>query len=286
MCRPNFYAADSSTEKAYTAHETSACLRAKEGRALPQLAGRVPDPGDCLSIYMFDWDDTLFPTSALVAGGPELLRPVFDSIDSLVMELLESALSTPQSHVMLLTSANISWLHQAASDFLPRVSTILLAPRSNMSVVSAHRLHGEAAKTTQVPRQKVHMAALQASAMQDIMSAIGAHRFQVISVGDSPFDLEAAHALAFELHAEEESYVKTIAMKPAPAAVELVGELRALGRALPKLAGFRRSFHQSMCRSPQPVAQKPSSSVDALVSTTAAASEDPAIPVESAVAGA
>merc|ERR1719454_653813 len=70
-----------------------------------------------LSVFLFDWDDTLFPTSALTSLGPKSLDEAFKAIDAAVAELLSLAIATPRSHVVILTNANISWVHHAAETF-------------------------------------------------------------------------------------------------------------------------------------------------------------------------
>mmetsp|Transcript_14772 Transcript_14772/g.44520 ORF Transcript_14772/g.44520 Transcript_14772/m.44520 type:complete len:363 (+) Transcript_14772:92-1180(+) len=206
---------------------------------------------DCLSIFIFDWDDTLFPTSALVANGPEKLSPAFQLIDQLAAQLLGAALAMPLSHVMLLTSANLNWVYQSARDFLPRVSRLLEAPAENMHVVSAHRPRheggaaGGSAQAHEAARRKLEVVRTRAEGLQALIAELGVSAFQAISLGDSPYDLEAAHELARLLRAEA-SYVKTVAMMPRPRESELYGQLRALSKALEPLSTRARSSHQSM----------------------------------------
>merc|ERR1719454_2540011 len=54
---------------------------------------------DTLTVFLFDWDDTLFPTSALTSLGPECLSEALKDIDNVVAELLTTALSAPRSCV-------------------------------------------------------------------------------------------------------------------------------------------------------------------------------------------
>lgn len=211
---------------------------------------------EVFSIYIFDWDDTLLPTSALIALGPEQMKDALTEADVLASQILRSALATTNSHVMLLTNANISWLRQSAADFLPNVHAILETEHTNLSIVSAHLPRGQDpehdnATPEEVVRRKITVARTHASRFQAILNDYGLAKFQIISVGDGPQDLEAGRVLASALHADE-SHVKTVAMKMRPHQMELIGELRALCKALPVLCRVARSVHQSMFRSPTP----------------------------------
>jgi hypothetical protein len=206
---------------------------------------------DCVNIFVFDFDDTLFPTSALVEHGPEALRSSFGQIDALIVELFETALRTPRSHAMLLTCANLEWVYHCAAEFLPRTNELLQGHAENMSLVSAHRSRssGEwqeaALDPVAIASGKVEVAQSRAAGLQALIDACGAQTVQVVSIGDSPFDLQAGYALAGALRVEQ-AYVKTVAMKQRPQVGELVGELRALSRSLTPIARLSRSFHQTM----------------------------------------
>lgn len=246
-----------------------------------QPASRVSELnlGDCLSIFIFDWDDTLFPTSALVAVGPDKLAPALEQVDLLAEKLLRTALSLPRSHVMLLSSANIAWIYHSAREFLPRVNELLKDPADNMCIVSAHNAepdhqsghHGSLADPHEVARRKLEVVRARAAGFQVMIEELGADAFQVVSFGDSPHDLEAARVLAGMLHAEA-SYIKTVAMKPRPREGELVGQLRLLSGSLTTLSRCPRSYHQSMHRKPQPPVQ----------ASPAAASEPVPVPYKAA----
>jgi len=104
-----------------------------------QHAAQAAALGECLSVFLFDWDDTLFPTTALSAMGPEPLRSTFAVLDKLIVQLLRVALSMPRSRVVLLTNANPDWVRRAADDFLPEAAQLFHALPASMSIVSAQR---------------------------------------------------------------------------------------------------------------------------------------------------
>lgn len=220
----------------------------------------------CFSVFVFDWDDTLFPTSALVALGPKKIKVALEAIDTLVYKLLTSCLAIPNSHVMVLSSANIDWIYHSSQEFLPQVSPLFAQAPSNLSIVSAHRKSmrcsnpDDAMHPASVAAWKVETACSRAPHLCNLMADMPVCSVQVIGFGDGPQDLEATRELARCLqasHAEFSSYLKTIAMKPSPMEVELSGELRKIVASLDGLVRAPRSFHQSMHRStPQPLHQE------------------------------
>lgn len=218
-------------------------------------------PHECLSVVVFDWDDTLFPTSALTAFGPQKLGDTFLWVDSLVSSLLEASLAIPQSQVMILTNARSGWVQHAALRFLPKVNALLAEQASDLSVVSAYVPREERAKPdgdadpAEAMLWKRDAIGAKAPQFQEAIRDLNARAFQVMSIGDSPYDLEAAYVLAKSLQAEE-SYVKTVWMKPRPSPAELVRQLGALRHKFMPMLRAPRPFHQNMhlVGQPPPVA--------------------------------
>lgn len=210
-----------------------------------------------LSVFLFDWDDTLFPTTALASLGPERLGEALNAVDTIVAELLTAVLATPTSRVVILTNARSSWVHHAVQNFMPNVHTLLGAHQDGqLLLLSAHRDRSQftdAGSYEEAMRSsKCEAVRSLSTALRPVVDELQAQSFQVISVGDQPHDLVAAHALWGLMFSEEcgfeQSFVKTIAMKPMPTGVELAKQLGTLCKALPKLLNAARSFHQSMCQ--------------------------------------
>lgn len=206
-----------------------------------------------LSVFLLDWDDTLFPTTALTSFGPEAIEDVVEAIDTVVAEIIESLLATAGSRVIILTNANLSWVHHCAETFMPKVNALLRAEDSQLTLMSAHRDRAEfpesdtAAYEDAVRKSKSEAVRPLATALQQLAAESQIQSLQVVGVGDQPHDHAAAHALR-GLMCLEESFVKTVAMKPMPTAMELSRQLGTLCKSLPTLSKAARSSHQSMCR--------------------------------------
>jgi len=220
------------------------------------------DLSQALSVFLFDWDDTLFPTSALTAQGPERLEEDLKALDSTVEELLLAALAVPRSRVVILTNANISWVHYAAENFFPKVNALLQGPNERLSLLSAHRGRdsllevGSQAYEDIVRRAKSEAVVPLAKSLLQHFTEMQAQSLQIISIGDQPHDLAAAHALRSLMAVEEECFVKTVLMKAMPTGVELLRELGTLRKSLASLVSMPRSFHQSMQARPTSSASK------------------------------
>jgi len=206
---------------------------------------------DSMSVFLFDWDDTLFPTTALTSLGPEHLREALKTVDTIVAELLAS-LASPRSCVVILTNANLSWVHHAAENFLPKVKALFGAPDSQILLISAHRdraqlpEQGSPAYHEAVRRSKSEAVRPLATVVEKVARESQAQSLQVIGIGDQPHDLAAAHALRGLMCDIKESFVKTVLMKRMPTGTELARQLGTLCRSLPMLLTIARSFHQSM----------------------------------------
>jgi len=207
-----------------------------------------------LSVFLFDWDDTLFPTSALTSHGPDVMREALNAVDTAAAELLRDVLSIPRSCVVILTNANTSWVYHSAETFLPQVNSLLRAhldTDGKLSLISAHRDRkslpeiGTAAYEEVVRRSKSEAVQPLAVALDQVFRESQSLVLQVIGVGDQVHDLAAAHALQGLMRAED-SFVKTVLMKPLPGGMELARQLHSLCRSVPKFLTVARSFHQSM----------------------------------------
>lgn len=214
-----------------------------------------------LSVFLFDWDDTLFPTSALSALGPERLSDALKAIDSIAAELLTALLALPNSRVVILTNARHSWVQHAAKHFTPKVYALLSSQAESgplISVISAHRSRSEFADQV-CYEEAMRISKCEAirplsAALRCIVKELEAESFQVFSAGDQPHDLAAGHALRGLISSEDcacsRSFVKTIATKIMPTGEELAKQLGVLCRSLPKCASVARNIHLSMCPAP------------------------------------
>jgi len=214
-----------------------------------------------LSVFLLDWDDTLFPTTALTSLGPERVAEALEAVDTFAVELLAAILATPRSRLVILTNAKISWVHHCAETYMPKLNALLGANHCQVLLISAHRDRSQFATYAEyehaVRHSKSEAVRPLSTLLQHEVVMAQATSFQVISVGDQPHDLAAAHALRGLMSYGvcgvcEQSFVKTVAMKPQPAGMELAKQLDILCKSLPKVVNVGRHFHLSMCQNQSP----------------------------------
>lgn len=165
------------------------------------------------TIVIFDWDDTLFPTSFLSAVGFEKVRSeariqdALSRIDKRVSRLLQKALRVGRTCIV--TNAMKNWVETSSATYLPL--TYGLLRRNEISVVSA-RAQYEKSYPNDPKRWKQE-------AFLDIKESLENSVFtNIICVGDSTVELEAAQYLSKVL---DQAILKTIKMKEGPTLEEL-----------------------------------------------------------------
>jgi len=177
------------------------------------------------SVIIFDWDDTLMYTSFLQACGCNLafVSPATQrhlaSIESSVCALLEVATSLGQTFII--TNAEKFWVEECVRLYMPSVAPIL----AKVTVVSARDEH-EAESCGDVSQWK-------RLAFSKLGQALDSHIVtNLVSIGDSNFELEAAHLLAKSFALK---FVKTVKFQERPSAEELSKELSLLAPKIQSL---------------------------------------------------
>jgi hypothetical protein len=169
------------------------------------------------SIIIYDWDDTLLPTTALSPSGIFIENtPISDNdfqrlvkLESSVYELLR--LSIDRADTYIITNAAPGWVEYSAEMFYPKVYPLL----NKITIVSARgeyecRYPGDS-------RQWKVMAFLNLLRYTDTNLVTN-----LISLGDSPNEMEAAYILASRFG---KAFVKTVKFRENPRPSELNKQL-------------------------------------------------------------
>ena len=175
-----------------------------------------PKKHNCLII--FDWDDTLLPTSFLTKGGifyedmklslSEQKKMV--ELENLVFELLNE--STEKGTVYIITNAGKGWVEYSADRFYPRITPLL----DKIKIISAR---GEYEKDYPGnSRQWKIEAFLKLQKTVDVQLVTN-----IICLGDSLFEMEAGRILASRF---TEAFIKTIKFRETPKLDELIKQLK------------------------------------------------------------
>jgi len=169
------------------------------------------------SLIIFDWDDTLLPTSFLTPGGvfnesilySENNHKKLEKLESSVLKLLNIAIS--KGDVYIITNAGAGWVEYSAQIIYPNILPIL----NKIKIISA-RGDWEKDFPGDIKSWKIQ-AFLGLTHKLDIKLVTN-----IICLGDSMLEMEAGRILAKKF---SQAFVKTIKFKEGPKPEELNKQL-------------------------------------------------------------
>ena len=170
------------------------------------------------SIIIFDWDDTLLPTSFLTPGGVfdenmKLPQPEQDKISKLeqaVLKLLTEAVE--KGNVYIITNAGNGWVEYSTKRFYPSILQIL----EKIKIISARGEYEQKYPGNSRQWKIEAFLNLQKSLNVELVT-------NIICIGDSLFEMEAGRILASRF---KEAFIKTIKFREAPKLDELMKQLK------------------------------------------------------------
>ena len=169
------------------------------------------------SLIIFDWDDTLLPTSFLTQDGifnenlilSESEQKKIEKLEIAAFKLLNMAIT--QGDVYIITNAGLGWVEYSAQKFYPKVCEIL----PKIQIISAR---GEWEKDYPGDSRKWKIQTF-LSLQKRLNTKLVTN---IICLGDSLFEIEAGRVLATCF---SEAFVKTIKFKEGPKPEELNKQL-------------------------------------------------------------
>ena len=170
------------------------------------------------SIIIFDWDDTLLPTSFLTPGGifdenmkiPPTESEKISKLEQAILKLLTEAVE--KGSVYIITNAGNGWVEYSANRFYPSIMPVL----EKIEIISARGLYEKIYPGNS--RQWKIEAFLNLKKHVNIKLVTN-----IICIGDSLFEMEAGRILASKFN---EAYIKTIKFREAPKLDELLKQLK------------------------------------------------------------
>lgn len=188
---------------------------------------------------IFDWDDTLFPATALDAGG-NLELPFPRVAPSLSLELMECAaaavlaLRSARKHgnTVVVTSAEHGWVQTTAARFLP----LLASELRGIPVISAQSIFK--------PLGISDGRAWKVLCFQRILQCFRAHTARVqgvwslVSIGDSIDEQEATVMVARRCPCRS----KTLKLIERPTISQLIKQLEVSSSQLPNMTSHKGSL--------------------------------------------
>jgi len=174
------------------------------------------------SLIIFDWDDTLFPTSWLIEKGLKLneLSDIsrfivyFQELDNAIYKLLKMSLTL--GIVLIVTNANMSWI-KMSKKILVKTSTLI---DENINIISARDNYNG---LYDVNDWKVN------TFKNDI--AIYIHNSeQIISIGDAKYEYDALVSL--REYVPKSKFLKTIKFVGTPTFNMIIDQIDVVEKSL------------------------------------------------------
>lgn len=185
----------------------------------------LQQPKKSQNLVVFDWDDTLFPTTHLhpvdESDYNNLLKKYarhLNAIEDRVVNLLETCLK--QSKVVIITNARKGWVEFSSKKFLPRVHFLIM---KYITIVSARVQYENLDPLNTFLWKQMAFKNLWSDAC--LLDKNESTITNMISFGDSTFEMEAASAFAEISPNPANCFLKLIKLKESPTFDELKSEL-------------------------------------------------------------
>lgn len=180
------------------------------------------------TIIIFDWDDTLFPTSWVVENSLDLTDIntqtkfiiYFSRLDRLIHSLLSTCIN--YGTVFIVTNAAEKWI-TTSNQMLPHTQKLI---KQNIKVVSA--------RDTYQDDYPGRMDLWKKNTFQDITDNKSTYQ-HIISVGDADHEFNALTDLYNKESVTKKRLLKTIRCIKAPSFNELIDELEVLNLNIIKI---------------------------------------------------
>ena len=171
-------------------------------------------------IFIFDWDDTLLCTTVLSPGGffddnmvilPSKLKKI-KHLETIVKTLLTK--TTEKGDTYIITNSEQGWVEYSCKRFFPNVYDLL----SKIKIISARTLYEK--------KYPNNFKTWKNMAFNDIIKNYDVNLpTNIICMGDSTYEMEAAHGLSNKF---TQGYIKAIKFKELPRTDELISQLNLI----------------------------------------------------------
>lgn len=193
-------------------------------------------------LIIFDWDDTLFPSSWIVEtfADPETItQEHIDALHDVELQAIQVIrLAKSLGNTIIITNAENSWVDLSAKSFFPSFFEEL----SDICVESARSTYESANVTT--PEE------WKGNAFKDIITSftdlyLGTEvKCHVLSIGDSMYEREALLSCR---NIASNLIVKSVKLLDTPCSLELSTQLKLVHSALPYLVSCTQNQDLKLC---------------------------------------
>ena len=170
------------------------------------------------TLFIFDWDDTLFFTTHLNPSKNNLFfyenaneKKIMETIESYIEEILNKSLS--KGTVLIITNSSKGWVESCAKFYYPNLIPIL----KKIYIISARELYSE-----KYPGDPLTWKINAFNDLKERFNFIKCKITNIICIGDDNSEIIAAKKLGESIN---ECLVKTIKFRDAPKLKELIKQL-------------------------------------------------------------
>lgn len=180
------------------------------------------------TIIIFDWDDTIFPTSWVVKNKIDLNDEsvknkyivFFSQLDNLLYDLIIKALECGKIYIV--TNAMVKWIHISA-DIIPNTKKLIL---NNTEILSAREIYGKTMPGDMFGWKRLIFIDIIKKYYKD-----KENEFQnIISIGDADYEFEATTNLWSKK--SRNRTLKTIKFMTSPTFDSLMDQLHVLSSSM------------------------------------------------------
>jgi hypothetical protein len=174
------------------------------------------------TLVIFDWDDTLFPTTWVTSNNI-----IFDNLDATSLlyfsdidKIISSIFSSIKEKIIIVTNASTLWVHKCINSVLPQTKKT-----TNLKIYSSRDMYQKTYPTDNFMWKKLFFEYI-------IKKVYGQRNFipHIISVGDADYEYFAL----INLYAKDNNkIVKAIKLLRYPNKEDLCNELHVLLNVLP-----------------------------------------------------
>ena len=171
------------------------------------------------SLFIFDWDDTLFPTSFLVNEDiineeniSEEIKKLFFKLEEIVVNILNFAIY--KGDVYIITNSSFSWFNFSSDKYLPNLKNVL----KKIKIISSRDEY----ESIYPGENKIWKEKAFLNLRNKINNCLVTN---IICFGDSFIELESGKILSSKLN---ESFYKAIKFKENPSIEDLIKQLNLI----------------------------------------------------------
>lgn len=212
------------------ANSSETCHRAAQNNSLGR--GHRNISRNSRSLIIFDWDDTLFPSTVLQSQLEDINAQCTESTKAELQELSKQVTQTIEtasrlSETVIITNAEAGWVSESSERFLPDVHRQI---RDSVPVYSARSKFECVLGFNPSEWKKVEF-------LDQVNERTYSSPLHVISIGDADFERDAARNLRQYGHT-----VQTLKLGVCPTIRQLIRQLANISVSLEKMLKENNSF--------------------------------------------